>query len=137
MTPGFADQTSAHPDVAEVICTDWNHTGLGCEAGEPGREAGEPGREAGAPAFGGAEAPPAPAVPPPVTGVPVLPAFAQPAAKSRITAAVHHAPTGRRVIIAPLSRPLRRPRCSPAYRHLMGLSMRPYGCDFPGVPASP
>jgi hypothetical protein len=43
MTPGFADQTSAHPD----------------EAGEPGREAGEPGGEAGAPAFGVAEAQPA------------------------------------------------------------------------------
>src|SRR6266568_5412144 len=105
MTPGFADQASAHPDVAEVICSDWNHAGFG-------REAGEPGREAGAPTFGGAEAPPAPTVPPPVTGVPRLPAFAQPAAKRRITA-VHHAPTGRRVIVAPLSRPLRRPGCSP------------------------
>jgi hypothetical protein len=94
MTPGFADQTSAHPDVAEVICSDWNHTGFGCEAGEPGREAG-------APTFGVAEAPPAPTVPPPVTGVPALPACAQPAAKSSITAAVHHAPTGRRVIVAP------------------------------------
>jgi hypothetical protein len=73
--------------VADVICSDWNHIGLGCEAGEPGSEAGEPGGEAGAPAFGVAEA--------------------QPADKRRITAAVHHAPAVvRRVIGAPLSGPL-------------------------------
>jgi hypothetical protein len=104
MTPGFADQTSAHPDVAEVICSDWNHTGCGCEVGEPGREAGEPAREAGAPTFGVAETPSAPAAPPPVTGLPVRPAFAQAPAKSRITAAMHHTPNVRRVIVAPLSR---------------------------------
>jgi hypothetical protein len=87
MTPGFADQISAHPDVADVICSDWNHIGLGCEARAPGCEAGEPGGEAGAPVFGVAEA--------------------QPTDKSRITAAVHHAPTvARRVIAAPLSGPL-------------------------------
>ncbi len=102
-TPGFADQTSAHPDVAEVICSDWNHAGFGGEAGEPGREAG-------APTFGVAETPPAPTVPPPVTGVPVLPAFAQPTAKSRITAAVHHAPTARRVIAVSFLSDLAAPR---------------------------
>ncbi len=62
-TAGLADQTSAQPDVPEVICSEENHIGSG--------------REAGASAFAVAEA--------------------QPTDKNTITAAVHHAPTIRRV----------------------------------------
>jgi hypothetical protein len=95
ITPGFADQTSAHPEVAEVISSDWNHTGLGreeaeaaeaAEANVPG-EAGVPGREPAALTLGPSAAPPPPA---------------QPAARNRITAAAHQTRTVRRVISAPL-----------------------------------